>query len=189
MLDGHEGAQTLLPCLPACHGIGIALHLLQRATCHKRERAQGRCSCYVSRAPREGWSHCIAFVTEGRLPQARTGARTARWRRCERREGWGLLVTARRPPASCRVFKRKQAVRRSRRGTRPLSRARCIALHLLQRATCHKRERAQGRCSCYVSRAPREGWSHAPHGGAGVRGERGGVHRRPPDGPLLAAGS
>jgi hypothetical protein len=31
---------------------GIALHLLQRATCHKRKRAQGRCSCYVSRAPR-----------------------------------------------------------------------------------------------------------------------------------------
>jgi hypothetical protein len=45
----------------------IALHLLQRAACHKRERAQGRCSCYVS--------HCIAYVTEGHLPQARTGAR------------------------------------------------------------------------------------------------------------------
>jgi hypothetical protein len=42
----------------------IALHLLQRATCHKRERAQGLCSRYVSRAPRglvtstERWHGC-----------------------------------------------------------------------------------------------------------------------------------
>jgi hypothetical protein len=58
-------------------------------------------------------------------------------------------VRATMPPshhaASCRVLKRKQAARRSRRGTRPLSRARCAASFLAlegQRGECDQR-----RCS------------------------------------------
>ena len=66
----------------------------------------------MCRARQEGWSQA---------PNGGTGVR------CESRGGWVSQETARRPPASCRVFKRKQAARRSRRGTRPPSRARCAA--------------------------------------------------------------
>jgi hypothetical protein len=66
----------------------------------------------MCRARQEGWSQA---------PHGGTGMM------CESREGWGSQETARRPLASCRVLERKQAARRSRRGTRPPSQARCAA--------------------------------------------------------------
>jgi hypothetical protein len=47
--------------------------------------------------------------------------------------------------ATLEALVRKAGERRAR--ARRLRSGVCIALHLLQRATCHKRERAQGRCS------------------------------------------
>ena len=63
-----------------------------------------------------------------------------------------------------------------------------LALVCLQRATCPVAKHVRGRCVCSAARPGRAGHKCGTAAGE-QRGEEGGFHRRPPDGPLLVAGS